>query len=146
VNWCDRPRLKGSGESCQPFTASQSQSLRSGMAKIIAAGSGPQEPDEQPAKLPPSKVEVTVTPAPKTRKQSRANKKAARLTKASQRQDQTAHGAPESSKTQKRRQRKRERELRYQTIQADLARGVISEEQAKNRLPRRQGAGKHARE
>jgi hypothetical protein len=110
------------------------------MDKIVCSESGPipEDPVKSPAVSPPEGIEVTVTPDPKTKAQRQANDKASGLTAAQAQQQQNAYQRPKLSKWQKKAQRKREREAHYKAIQADLASGAITEEQAKKMLPQRQ--------
>ena len=114
------------------------------MAKIVNSVSGPIPPDpNHPVPRPiDGRKEVSVTPNPKTKAQRQANEQAAGLTAAQTQQQQNAYQRPKLSKSQKKAQRKREREIHYKAIQADLASGAISEEQAKNMFPKRQQSTK----
>jgi hypothetical protein len=111
-------------------------------AKIIKSESWPQELEQPkgPATQQPAKTkEITVTPEPKTGNKERDNWKARRLAQAAQRQQENAYAPRRKlSKGQKKARRRRIRECHYKAVQADLASGVISEEEAKKRLPRRQ--------
>jgi hypothetical protein len=77
------------------------------MGKLIKYESGrePLDPDLQPVSLPPNKVEITVTPEPKTREQRQANNLAIDL----KRQEANAH--PPRSETQRTALRKLRRGL-----------------------------------
>jgi hypothetical protein len=110
------------------------------MAKIVNSASGPIPPG--PLDLAPRAIdgrkELLVTPNPKTKAQRQANTKAQRLIAATKRQEENAYVPAKLSKWQKKARRKRERELRYKVMQADLASGKITPEEAKARLPKRQ--------
>jgi hypothetical protein len=112
------------------------------MAKIVKSGSGPQELEQPkgPAAQPPLKAKkVAVSAEPKTGNEKRENWKAKGLAQAAQRQEENARlASPKLSKGQEKARRKRTRDVHYKAVQADLASGVISEEEAKKRLPRRQ--------
>jgi hypothetical protein len=110
------------------------------MPKIIHAQSGPQppDPDTRPAVSPPNKVEIVITPEPKTTAQRRANAKAKRLGTAYERQEQNTYAPRKLSKWQKKAQRKGIRDAHYRAVQSDLQRGAISAEHAKELLPKRQ--------
>jgi hypothetical protein len=114
------------------------------MPKIIHAQSGPQppDPDTRPAVSPPDKVEMTITPEPKTRTPRQANAKARRLAEALKRQQANSYAPRKRIESQRTAQRKRKRDLYYHKVQADLAAGKITEiteEQAKERLTKRHG-------
>ena len=110
------------------------------MAKIISSASGPIPPDpNDPVPRPIVECkEVTKTPNPKTKAQREGNTKAQRSAAAVMRQEQNAHAPAKLSKWQKKARRKRKRERRYAVVQADLAAGRITEDEAKKRLPKRQ--------
>jgi hypothetical protein len=92
-----------------------------------------------------TKLTIDVIPGVKTKEARQALSKAERRTAARERQEKTSH-APQAglTRSQKTARRKCERDLRYQTVQATLARGAISAEQAKKLLPRRQKSVKNA--
>jgi hypothetical protein len=95
------------------------------MGKIVNSGSTPisPDPDEQPAKLLPSKIEITVTPEPKTQKQHRANTRAARLAKAKEaQQSQSPPQEKPGFLSKKRRMRKLKLELYRNAEQVKSAR------------------------
>jgi hypothetical protein len=108
------------------------------MIRIISSESGPQplQDDKRPASAGVTKVEVVVTPDPKTRKERQANAKAQRLSRAQARQQQNAYAPRKRNESQRTAQRKRKRDLFYHSV-ADLAVGKIAEEQAKARLTTR---------
>jgi hypothetical protein len=109
------------------------------MAKIVSTGLIPPEQPKRPTAQPPAKTkEVTITPEPKTGNQKRDNWKAKCLAQAAQRQEGKSYAPAKSSKWQEKKRRKLTREVYYKAVQSDLASGVISEEEAKKRLPRRQ--------
>jgi hypothetical protein len=110
------------------------------MPKIIRAQSGPEplDPDTQPTVRPPNKVEIVITPEPKTTAQRRANAKAKRLGAAYERQEQNTFASRKLSKWQKKARRKGIRDAYYKAVQSDLQRGAISAERAKELLPKRQ--------
>ena len=114
------------------------------MAKIVSSVSGPIPPDpNDPVPRPiVERKEIVVTPNPKTKAQRQANHQAQGLEAAARRQEQNAHAPAKVSKWQKKARRKRERDLRYAVVQGDLAAGRITEDEAKKRLPKRQGKRK----
>jgi hypothetical protein len=115
------------------------------MAKIIYSESGPVPPGpDDPARPIVEHKEVVVTPNPRTRTQRQGNTKAERAAAGVRRQEENAHRPAKLSKGQKKARRKRERDRRYKTVQADLTAGRITSEEAKNRLPRRQQSCKTA--
>jgi len=92
------------------------------MAKIVNYGFLPPDPDEQPAKLLSSKIEITETPEPKTQKQHRANTRAAGLAKAKEaQQSQSPLQEKSGFLSKKRRIRKLKLELYRNAEQVDSA-------------------------
>jgi hypothetical protein len=109
------------------------------MAKLIHYVSGPEplDPDLQPASLPPNKVEITVTPEPKTRKQRQGNAKAKAFDTAMKRQEANAHPQRRQSESQRTALRKLRRDLYHYAVRKDLAAGKITVEQANELLTKR---------
>jgi hypothetical protein len=109
------------------------------MAKIVNSGSGPipLDPNDSPHPID-GREEVTITPNPKTKAQRQANTQAQRNAAAAVRQEQNAHAPGKPTPTQTTRRRKRKRDLYYKAVEADLAAGRITPEEAKKRLPTRQ--------
>jgi hypothetical protein len=112
------------------------------MAKIINSGSGPIPPDPNQPPAIDRRKEVVVTPNPKTKAQREANAKAQGLKAAAGQQEQNAYAPSKLTPTQKTARRKGKRDHKYKAIQADLAAGRITLEDAKNHLPARQPRGK----
>lgn len=115
------------------------------MAKIINSASGPIPPDpnEPIPKARPARKEVVVTPDPKTKAQRRANKKAVGLAEAAKRQEKNAYVPHKLRKGQKKARRKRIRDIHFKAMEADLERGTISPERARELLPKRQNQSKN---
>jgi hypothetical protein len=107
------------------------------MAKVVNFGSGPIPSDPgDPAPRPiVERKEPTVTPNPKTKAQREGNTKAQRLADAARLQEQNAHAPSKLTPTQKTRRRKRKRDEYYKAVEAALAAGRITPEEAKKRLP-----------
>jgi hypothetical protein len=116
------------------------------MAKIVNSDSGPipLDPGERSPRPILERKEPTKTPNPKTKAQREGNAKARRLAAAEARQEHAPAklSKPKLSKWQMKARRKRKREVRYRVVQVDLAAGRITEDEAKKRLPKRQGKRK----
>jgi hypothetical protein len=109
--------------------------------KITSSQSGPIESDPSQKSLlrQSAKVEVVVTPNPKTRKQMQANAKAERLSRAQARQEQNVCAPRKQNESQRTARRKRDRDMYHAAAQSDLAAGRITAEQAKEHLTKRRG-------
>jgi hypothetical protein len=110
------------------------------MPGIIRIESGPQplEDAKQPASAGVTKLEVVVTPEPKTKDQRLADAQAQSTAAAAMRQEQNAHAPSKLSRTQETARRKRKRDNYYKAVQAALAAGRITLDDAKKMLPTRQ--------
>jgi hypothetical protein len=112
------------------------------MAKLVNYSSGPISPDpNQPPAIDGHK-EVIVTPNPKTKAQRQGNTNAQGLKAAAGQQEQNAYAPSKLTRTQKTARRKQKRDHKYKAVQADLAAGRITPEEAKKHLPRRQPRGR----
>lgn len=97
------------------------------MAKIIRYGAViPPDPGERPA-VQVTRIEVTVTPDPKTTAQRRGNAKAEQLGNAQARQAAHTPAPQKVSKWQKKARRKRKREIYRLAAKADAARDGIKQ-------------------
>ena len=110
------------------------------MARIVKSGCGPTPPDpNDPVPRPiDGRKEVTITSNPKTKAQRQANHQAQGLEAAVRRQKQNAHAPSKLTPTQRTRRRKAKRDAYYKAVEADLAAGRVTPQEAKKRLPTRQ--------